>query len=138
MMRMTAAALLLAAASPAAATEVHVRVLNVADAAGSVRVEICLPPEWLKDGCRLRASAPARAGIVTVTVPNVPPGAYAVVAHHDSDDDTEVGRNVLGIPTEGVGFSRGPSILFGAPKFEESAIQVTGDRTTIDIKLLFE
>lgn len=122
----------------AEATDVLVRVLNVADAKGSVRVEVCLPGEWLRDGCRLRASAPAHAGAVVVTVPGVVPGRYAVVAHHDSDDDTEVGRNFLGIPTEGVGFSRGPSIVFGAPTFEDSAVPVSGERVVVDIRLVFE
>lgn len=133
-----AVAMLAGTAGGAAATEVEVRVTNVGDAAGQVRVQVCLPHEWLKDGCARRTAVPARPGVMAITIPGVPPGTYAVLAHHDRDGDDEVNQNLLGIPTEGIGFSRAPSILFGEPSFASSAITVAGERVVVEIRLLFE
>ena len=124
-------------AGRATATEVQVQVLNVADAAGSVRVEVCPQAEWLK-GCTLSAHAPAQAGITVVTVPDVPPGVYGVIAHHDSDDDGEVNRNLLGLPTEGIGFSRDAQIRLGPPRFGDAELRVEGQRVLVPITLHFE
>jgi uncharacterized protein (DUF2141 family) len=133
-----AAALLLTLAPAARATELLVRVLNVADARGTMRVQVCLPDEWLKDGCRIAVTVPARAGVMTVAIPDVMPGRYAILAHHDSDGDADVNQNFLGVPTEGIGFSHGPSVLLGAPSWQECALTVEGARTVVDITLKFE
>lgn len=124
-------------ARPAAATDVLVRVLNMADAAGSMRVEICPAPEWLK-GCTITGRGPAHAGLATVTVPNVPPGDYGVIAFHDSDDDGDVNQGFLGIPSEGVGFSRDAPARFSAPRFADAVVHISGPRTVVDIILHFE
>lgn len=119
------------------ATEVQVRVLNSADDAGSMRVEICPAAEWLK-GCTLAAHAPARAGLSVVTVRDVPPGVYGVIAHHDSNDDTVVNRNLIGLPTEGIGFSRDAQIRLGPPRFGDAALQIDGSTVVVPITLHFE
>ncbi|BAZ10193.1 hypothetical protein NIES4071_20070 [Calothrix sp. NIES-4071] len=41
----------------------------------------------------------------TVTFPNLKPGNYAIAVIHDTNNDGALNRNVLGIPTEGFGFS---------------------------------
>lgn len=129
--------LLLLLASPGGATEVEVQVLNTADAAGVMRVELCQEAEWLQ-GCAISAQAPARPGLSTVTVPDVPPGVYGVIAHHDSDGDGEVNRNFLGLPTEGIGFSRDAQIRFGPPRFGDAALRIGGDRAVVPVTLHFE
>jgi uncharacterized protein (DUF2141 family) len=72
---------------------------------------------------------------MSVTVPNVAPGRYAVIAHHDRDDDGRVNTNWLGIPIEGVGVSRNATGRFGPPGFDDVAVDITGDRMTFDIVL---
>lgn len=124
-------------AYPAAATEIVVRVLNMADAAGSLRVEVCPAAEWLK-GCTITARAPAHAGVAIATVPNVPPGDYGIIAFHDSNDNGDVDQGFLGIPLEGVGFSRDAPARFSAPRFADAVVNVQGVRTVVDITLHFE
>ncbi len=136
-MRFIPLALILLLSGPARATDVEVRVLNVVDASGSVRVQLCLRPDWLKD-CALAASGPARPGVTAVTVPNVPPGQYGVVAFHDSNDNGKVDQNFIGLPTEGVGFSRGASIRLGAPRFDDAVLGIAGPRVVVPITLQFE
>lgn len=132
-------ALLLGAAIPRArASDVEVRIMNVADGRGTVRAEICRPAEWLKDGCAHKSLAPAVRGVTTVTLRNVEPGTWAVVAFHDRNNDGEVDRNLLGIPTEGIGFSRDPSLGLHGPSFSSAAFTVGNDGVTIEIRLRFE
>lgn len=53
----------------------------------------------------------------------------------DHNEDGELNRNFLGIPTEKFGFSSNPIIKSGPPKFGESAILVVGKNINIQIKL---
>ena len=112
--------------------------LNVADARGSVRVAVCAEAQWLQRSCMLGARVPAHAGVVVVVVNNVPPGVYGVLAHHDIDDDGQVNRNILGIPVEGIGFSRNAPMRFGPPRFLDAALRVGEERVAVPIKLRFE
>ena len=132
------AATSLALTGGAAAADLQVRVLNVADDAGSVRVALCVAEQWLKPNCTRLARAPAYHGVVTVTVRDVPPGTYGVLAHHDRNDDGEVNRNFVGVPIEGIGFSRDAPMRFGPPHFADAAMQVSATGAVIDVTLHFE
>lgn len=70
-----------------------------------------------------------------VTFQNLQPGSYAVAILHDANSDSEVNRNLLGIPQEGFGFSRNPVIRAGAPNFSDTVIFVAGPRTNIEVQL---
>ena len=119
-------ALLAVAASAsigASAATIQVRVDNVASDKGAVHVAVCDQATFLKQ-CRITASAPARAGIVTIDVPDVPAGTWAVLAYHDANGNKELDRNFVGMPTEGYGFSNGAKGRFGPPSFNEAAMTV--------------
>lgn len=73
----------------------------------------------------------------TIKFENLNPGSYAVAVIHDVNVDGKLNRNLLGIPTEGVGFSNNPKIRIGPPKFGESVVVVTGQMTNIRIELLY-
>jgi uncharacterized protein (DUF2141 family) len=68
---------------------------------------------------------------------NLRPGNYAVVVLHDINGDNKANRNLFGIPKEGFGFSRNPTIRFSAPKFSETAFTVAGPSTKIQIQLKY-
>ncbi|MBW4505267.1 MAG: DUF2141 domain-containing protein [Scytonematopsis contorta HA4267-MV1] len=70
-----------------------------------------------------------------VTFENLQPGNYAITVMHDENRDGQLNRNFLGIPTEGFGFSRNPTIYFGAPKFDDTVFTVTETNTTTQINL---
>ena len=125
------------AVSAAWATDVKVRVTGVNARGGDMRVEVCTPETFLKT-CPYRAKAPAQKGATEVIVPNVPPGTYAVIAHHDINRNGEVDRTVLGVPKEGVGFSRSPMLILRAPHFDETSVAVAGALAVVDIPLKFE
>lgn len=60
-------------------------------------------------------------------------GAYAVKLYHDENSNGSLDTNMLGIPSEGYGFSNNPKGI-GEPDFEEAMFSVDGD-TTIEITL---
>jgi len=125
-------ALLLAAGSALAST-VEVRVSGVT-AKGKVNVAVCDRARFLKQ-CAYSASVPAQAGETTVTVKDVPPGTWAVLAYQDDNGNNELDRNLIGIPKEAYGFSRDARGKFGPPSFEDAAIEVGETPATASVRL---
>ncbi|MBV9841985.1 MAG: DUF2141 domain-containing protein [Sphingomonadaceae bacterium] len=108
------------AATASAGAPVEIEVANVRSAEGVIRIDICTERQFLRD-CNLSAAAPAHIGSVTLTLPSVPPGRYAIQAFHDRNGNGKVDRNFLGIPTEPVGFSNDAPLHMGPPKFAVAA-----------------
>jgi uncharacterized protein (DUF2141 family) len=131
----TLVALLLSASAPARATDVIVRVSGIIGSAGVVRMAVCLPAEYAERHCTHGAATPSRPGTIEASVPGVPPGRYAVIAHHDRTGDGVVHTNWLGIPLDGVGVSRNATGRFGPPSFDQVALDITGSRFVVDIVL---
>ncbi|MCP4868639.1 MAG: DUF2141 domain-containing protein [Proteobacteria bacterium] len=80
----------------------------------------------------LRTSAKVTGATLTVTLPAVPPGDYALSLCHDLDGDGELRTNFLGIPREDVAISNGakggPA---GGPKWEVAAFAVGSEDQTV-------
>jgi uncharacterized protein (DUF2141 family) len=55
---------------------------------------------------------------------NVTPGTYAVVVHHDENDNRQCDKNPFGIPVEGYGVSNNRTHALSAPKWHESKFVV--------------
>jgi uncharacterized protein (DUF2141 family) len=77
---------------------------------------------------------PAHPGIVTVTVPGLPAGDYAVAVAHDVNKNHKVDKNFLGVPKEQWGMSNNPHATIKAPSFATARFSVTGDQE-IRVKL---
>ncbi len=57
---------------------------------------------------------------------NVPYGDYAVAAIHDMNKDGKLDKNVLGIPTEGYGFSNDAMDKYGPPTWMQASFVFAG------------
>ncbi|SFC56369.1 DUF2141 domain-containing protein [Massilia yuzhufengensis] len=128
-----ACALLFSAALPASAATVEVRVSNVA-ARGKVSVAVCDRERFLKE-CTYSASVPAQAGETVVTLKDIPPGNWAVLAFQDANENGKLDRNFIGIPSENYGFSRDAKNRFGPPGFDDAVIEVREGTTVAAIRL---
>lgn len=126
--------LLAGAASAVSAATVEVHVSGVAAGKGKVNVAVCDKERFLKQ-CAYSASAPARDGDNVISVANVPPGTWAVLAYQDENGNDELDRNLIGIPKENYGFSRDARGKFGPPGFDDAAIEVGGDKTFAPVRL---
>lgn len=128
---------LLAATGSAAAAGLDVTVANVANDRGEVRIAACGRDTFLSTDCVHVAAAPAKAGVVRLTIPDLPPGVYAVQAFHDENLSRDIDRSFFGTPREGIGFSNDAPINFGPPEFDAAAVEVNGDPVAIEFRLKY-
>lgn len=59
--------------------------------------------------------------------------AYAVVVHHDENDDNVFQRGLFGIPLEGYGFSNDVHPIVSAPSWRECQFQYLGGTSTLRV-----
>ena len=78
-------------------------------------------------------------GAVTrCTFDKLPPGTYAVMVHHDENDNKKFDKNFLGMPLEGYGASNNHVPALSAPTWEASKFVVERGKTReLDIKLRY-
>ena len=111
---------------------------DVRDSTGQIRASIYREPETFRKEDRAVAvvSVPAQKGDLKLAFMALPPGRYAIMAYHDADSDSKLGLRFGMFPTEGYGLSNNPKVM-GPPKFADSAFDLTGPETSIEIKLSY-
>jgi uncharacterized protein (DUF2141 family) len=119
---------------PALTAELAVTVKGVRSDKGAIMAQL-LKADPAK-GTATQAAATmqaAKVGTVELLFGNLQPGDYAVMIFHDENGNGKMDSNLIGIPTEGYGFSNEAKGSFGPPKF--SAMKITigtdGRATTI-------
>lgn len=73
----------------------------------------------------------------TVTFKDLNLGSYAVAVYHDLNGDQKLNRNLLGMPTEGYGFSKNPVVRTGPPKFGDAVFLLVGSTTSIKVQMQY-
>ncbi len=114
-----------------------VTVAGLHDSRGHVRIGVCRRDEFLGERCAYHAVAPSRAGSVTATISGIQPGIYAVAAYQDSTDVGHLRRSFLGIPEDGIGFSRNPPLGLGGLPFDRCALTLGAQDAAITVTLRF-
>lgn len=64
---------------------------------------------------------------LTVSVPDLPPGKYAVAVYVDSNKNGRHDKNLFGVPKEAYGFSNDARGRFGPPDFADVAFEISDD-----------
>ncbi len=77
----------------------------------------------------------AVAGTQSVVFTDLKPGAYAVIAFHDRNDNGKLDKNRWGAPTESYGFSNDAEGFLSAPSFQDAAITLDSNDENITITL---
>jgi uncharacterized protein (DUF2141 family) len=68
----------------------------------------------------------------------VPAGVFAVLVHHDENNDSKMQRGLFGQPAEGWGASRDPAANFGPPSFEDARMTINaGETKRVVIKMRY-
>ena len=110
---------------PAADLEVVLRGLKSAEGDTRIAVHKRVADVAFPQGGVVAATIrPAREGEIRVVFTDLAPGEYAVAAFHDADGDGKLARNIVGMPTEGFGFSNGAKGFMGPPSFDKAAVTV--------------
>lgn len=133
--RIFAAAVLTVACCLASAADLTVEVLGARSAQGSVAGALFTSgPGWLKPGQAVQGQFLPASDKAVLLFRGLPPGRYAVSAYHDENGNAKLDANVIGLPTEPYGFSRGAQGRMGPPAFDEAALDLQAD-TTVTIQL---
>ncbi len=129
-------AIALMASSPGLAGQVEVTLTNVRPNAGKLFVSLQTEDQFMKDERSIgRTVENPQDGTVTVTLPDVPDGRYALTVWHDIDSDGQFSKGPQG-PTDGWAMI-GASDLRGIPTFEAQSFSVAGERTAIRETMLY-
>ncbi len=73
---------------------------------------------------------------MTVTIPNVPPGTYAISVVQDLNGNGKLDKKITGMPEEPLGFSRIKSIPRGRPSFSACSFTVGSSDVSMTIRLV--
>lgn len=117
--------------SGAEADDVTIHISGIRSDLGHVRVAVCPKSMFLQADCPWHTVIAAHKGSVIATLHDLPPGQYAAQAFHDEDDNGRLERGLLGMPREGMGFSRDAPMRFGPPRFSDAAFFVIQKADTI-------
>lgn len=119
---------LLMMATPAPATaELEVRVERLRSGKGVLH--LCLTrsaahfPDCSSDPQAVKRTVAAAAAGEAVRFTGIAPGAWALSVFHDENRNEKL-DTLVGIPREGFGFSRNPTVRFGAPKFSSVRVDL--------------
>jgi len=119
-----------AATQPASAATLTIEVQQVA-APGDLMVAVYdQAGQWLKQPLRGLRQA-ASAGTMTVQVPDLPDGDYAVSLFVDRNANGKLDSNAMGMPTEPYAFSNDAVGNFGPPSFDKARFSVKGDTRAV-------
>lgn len=124
---------------PAVAADLAVRIENLRSADGVVRLALYDSDEQFlqSGGARAGADPEAEAGGVEVVFPQLPSGTYAVATYHDENGNGAFDTGLLGLPSEGFGFSNDARVLLGPPSFADAAIFVPAEGATIVVRMRY-
>lgn len=128
------AAALAAATLPALATELTVEITGMEGAEGQVMVALYDEASFLRKplkGLRLKPDGKSVSG----TFSDVPPGLYAVIAFHDENGNGKLDRNLIGVPTEKLGFSNNAKGFMGPASFADAKVEVNGAAKSVAVTL---
>lgn len=128
---------LFAAATGHSAT-LHVTVEGIRNDSQPVRVLLFRTPDTFPDEERSYKvqTTTATEGTAVVEFTDLDPGAYAIMAYHDENEDNRLNR-VLGMwPSEGYGLSLNPLVM-GPPTFQETSFELPARSLSVTLSLQY-
>lgn len=126
----------LAASLPAFATDLTINLTGVRASTGVVKVALLdSQAAWDGQAAPVDATGAAPDGdSATFRFTDLKPGTYAVAITHDENGNGKLDSNIVGMPTEGYGFSNNPRVM-RKPTFEEARFEVGQDDMAITVDL---
>jgi len=117
-----------------------ITVLGARNNHGSLKAKLYgdKPGDFLVTGKKLdskRESVQNPSTLICLQAPHA--GTYALVVHHDENENKKLDRSWIGLPTEGVGFSNDPKLSLAVPAFEDVSFQVNDGITRLNITLQY-
>lgn len=120
---------------------IHVDILNIKNSTGSVACALFespvgFPADYMRQATNIMSlkirNTSARCDFVGVAA-----GTYALAIIHDENMNGKLDTNVLGIPSEGYGFSNDATGIMGAPSFSAASFAYNGENLDLEISLKY-
>jgi uncharacterized protein (DUF2141 family) len=130
-----AAAAALSASSAAADPTVKVTVVGIKANQGFMMIALHSEKAWSGTPvARMKVAVNGTTMTVTLAAPT--PGRYGIKMFQDVDSDGAMSTNIVGFPTEPIGFSNDAPLRFGPPSFADAAFDVgpSGAAQTITLR----
>lgn len=115
----------------------NLTISHITQATGQVNIAVYDRQDAFMDEDKaraLRTISVKKIGILQISMPDLPPGIYAVSCFHDVNGNGKLDTNWLGIPTEPYGFSNNARPKFRAPNWDEAQIYWNGS-DAVNIRL---
>ncbi|GAB2511615.1 DUF2141 domain-containing protein [Lysobacter humi (ex Lee et al. 2017)] len=120
---------------PCHAGDLTVQLTDIRATTGTLQVALVDAPGFGGQARPLQGTGgPASGDAQAFVFRDVAPGRYAVMVIHDENGNGRLDTNMLGMPTEGYGFSNNPRVM-RRPTFDEAAFDVGADAAAITIEL---
>lgn len=103
----------------------HVEVKGIKEISGDVQIGVYNKADGFtqKDKVYIGHIIAVRGTKVTLQIPNLPHGKYAITAFHDKNKNGKLDKSIFGVPTERYGFSNNARGTFGPPDFESASFE---------------
>lgn len=125
---------------PAGQLRLQVAVQGVKNNKGNITVTVYADDarQFLAKGGKLaRQRVPAKAPLTEACFQLPAAPYYAIAVYHDANGDHDLNRNLIGLPTEGGGFSNNPESLIGLPSLDEVRFATQPTVTQVNIRLRY-
>ena len=124
---------LLMVAISATASSISFNIEGVNSNNGKLFVALYKGEEGYESGNPVKYDAiPAKEGTVSVIFNDVEQGEYAIQVFHDENNDGKMGKNFIGMPTEGYGFSNNAQPNYGPASYNDMKFTVEKAGTTVN------
>jgi len=119
--------------------DLTIKIPNVTNAKGSIHVSVYdskNKTSFTKIGKEYRVLDFKNQGTKgKYVIKDLPEGEYAIALYHDENDDKKCNTNMIGIPTEGYGFTNLEKI-WSIPKFDDCKI-LLNKKLSVMITLIY-
>lgn len=127
-------------ALPAGQLRLQVAVQGVKNTKGNITITVYEDDarQFLAKGGKLaRQRVPAKTPLTEACFQLPAASHYAIAVYHDANGDHDLNRNLIGLPTEGGGFSNNPESLIGLPSLDEVRFATQPAITQVNIRLRY-
>ncbi|MBK6620273.1 MAG: DUF2141 domain-containing protein [Saprospirales bacterium] len=117
----------------------QLEISNIRETKGKIRVGLFKDGDGFPDQGKVLWSKgfDPQTGKISVQIPDLLFGDYAIAVFHDLNGNGKLDRNMLGIPSEPYGFSGKASGKWSAPVFEDARISLSEKTVFQRIELFF-
>jgi uncharacterized protein (DUF2141 family) len=118
---------------------INVKIQNIANNSGVIACAIFeseegFPSKFVKFASKTMLTQ-IRGKDAIFEFSDIKPGKYAIAVIHDKNRNGELDTNLLGIPTEGYGFSSDAKITMSAPSYSDALFSYDGGHLQMSISL---